>query len=228
MEIKKGEIHIWKFTNYIADTIAINQSILSDEEKTKAARFIRPHDAVKYITNHIFRRKILSQYLDINPSDINYNFYPHGKPYIQNSLLTFNHTYRNNYGLLAISNNTEIGVDIEYIKTLQDPTTFASFSFTEEEKAIIFADGNFNHEAFFTFWTFKEAFIKTTGTGLNVDISKINLANFLFEETNPMVNYNNQLFTIKKLTAPEGYLSAYACMGKSLALTEFDFTSDQF
>jgi 4'-phosphopantetheinyl transferase len=228
MEIKKGEIHIWKFTNYIIDVAAINQSVLSEDEKTKAARFIRPQDALKYITNHIFRRNILAKYLDKNPSDISYNFQHHGKPYIPNTLLTFNHTYRNNYGLLAIANNTQVGVDIEYIKTLQDPKTFAAFSFSEQEKAIIFANGNLNQEAFFTFWTFKEAFIKATGTGLNVDISKINLANFLHQDTNPMADYDNQSFTIKKLAAPEGYLSAYASMGKPLVCTEFDFTTHLF
>ena len=221
--IHKGELHIWRYTVNEQDYIAEKTNpILSIEEREKAARFMHEHHAIKYVCNHRFVRNVLAAYLNIPAAQIKFNHTPLGKPFIANSNLFFNLSHRNKYGLLAIFKDAEVGVDIEYIKALQDVATFSSYSFSEQEKAMIFSDNTTNAEVLFTFWAFKEAYIKATGTGLSVDISKINLADFFNRETNIMPD-DNKLWTLKRLNAEEGYKAAFATTGKVDKLIEFTY-----
>lgn len=222
-QINKGELHIWRYTVNEQDYIAEKTNpILSTEEREKAVRFIQGHHAIKYVCNHHFIRNVLAAYLNILPAEVKFCHTALGKPYIENSNLFFNLSHRNKYGLLAIFKEAEVGVDIEYIKELQDVATFSSYSFSEQEKAIIFSNDKTNPEILFTFWTFKEAYIKATGTGLSVDISKINLADFFDKETNVMPDDNNR-WTLKRLNAEEGYKAAFATTGKVDKLVEFTY-----
>jgi 4'-phosphopantetheinyl transferase len=222
--ISKGELHIWRYTVNEQDyaTEKINP-ILSVEEREKAIRFMQEQHAIKYVCNHRFMRNVLGAYLNVLPAEIKFSHTALGKPFIENSDLFFNLSHRNKYGLLAIFKDAEVGVDIEYIKELQDVATFSSYSFSEQEKAMIFNGNKTNPEILFTFWAFKEAFIKATGTGLSVDISKINLADFFYKETNVMPN-DNKLWTLKRLDAEEGYKTAFATTGKVDKLIGFTYT----
>ena len=221
--INKGELHIWQYAvneqDYIAEKI---NPILSIEEREKSTRFIQEQHAIKYVCNHRFMRNVLGAYLNVLPAEIKFSHTALGKPYIENANLFFNLSHRNKYGLLAIFKDAEVGVDIEYIKELQDVATFSSYSFSEQEKAMIFSDNKTNPEILFTFWAFKEAYIKATGTGLSVDISKINLADFFDKETNIMPD-DNKLWTLKRLKAEVGYKAAFATIGKVDKLIEFKY-----
>ena len=225
-QINKGELHIWRYNVNEQDYGAEKTNpILSVEEREKATRFIQEHHAIKYVCNHRFIRNVLAAYLNCLAAEIKFSHTALGKPYIENSKLFFNLSHRNEYGLLAIFKDGEVGVDIEYIKDLQDVATFSSYSFSEQEKAMIFRDNKTNPEILFTFWAFKEAYIKATGTGLSVDISKINLADFFDKEANVMPD-DNKLWTLKRLNAEEGYKAAFATTGKVDKLIEF--TYDKF
>ena len=221
--IKTGELHIWRYTlnekEYNDEQIA---PILSEEEKEKYKRFIHQRDVIKYIGNHRFMRQVLSKYVHHKPNELVFNQTALGKPYIKDSGLYFSLSYRNQCGLLAISKDDEVGVDIEYMKELQDTSTFASYSFSEEEKALIFKTNTADFDLLFTFWAFKEAFIKATGTGLSVDISKINLADFLNHET-LILPYDNTLWSLKSLSIKEGYKAAVAIRGQMPYCTGFNY-----
>jgi 4'-phosphopantetheinyl transferase len=226
--IKSGELHIWRYTvderDYESEK---NLSTLSQEETERYKRFIYPRDAVKYSANHRFMRQVIAGYLDCGPGELVFSYTPLGKPYIKNSGLFFNLSYRNKLGLLAISKDDEVGVDIEYMKEMQDVATFASFSFSEEEKELIFTKDILNQDVFFTFWAFKEAYIKATGTGLSVDISKINLAGFLFQEAF-VLPFDNTLWSLKSIDAEKGYKAAFAIKGKIPEYMEFNYDESRF
>jgi len=226
--LQAGELHIWQYAIDEQDYQAEKQNpILSLEETEKHKRFIHEKDRIKYICNHRFLRQVLGAYLDMPAKEIVFSYTPLGKPYVHNSGLFFNLSHRNKYGLLAVSKDTEVGVDIEYIKDLQDVVTFSDYSFSEEEKAMIFANGKLNPDVLFTFWAFKEAFIKATGTGLSVDISKIDLSCFYNNETVLFPYDNNTLWTLKRLEAEEGYKAAFAMKGKVESVLRFDFNKER-
>lgn len=222
--LKTSELHIWQYAINEQDYQSEKENpILSLEETEKYKKFIHEKDIIKYVCNHRFLRQVLASYLNIDPKEIKFSYTKLGKPFIKNSNLFFSLSHRNKYGLLAISKDAEVGVDIEYMKDLQDVVTFSNYSFSEEEKAMIFANEKINTETLFTFWTFKEAYIKATGTGLSVDISKINLADFYHNETINFSYNNNAAWTLKRLDAEDGYKAAFAIKGKVGDILKFEF-----
>lgn len=224
MELKKGELHIWNYTIDEKDFVEEQlRPILSAEEKSRASEFVYDKDAVKYICNHVFRKQVLAKYLSIPASKVQYSYTNFGKPYLENSSLNFSHTYRSNKALLAVYLDATIGVDLEEIKIIQDPKTFAQYSFSKEENEHIFEDIEMNEDVFFTYWTFKEAYIKATGTGLNVDISLLNLSDFYEQETNALSWSGNKVWTIKRLNTDDGFKAAFAVEGRIENCLEFNY-----
>ena len=222
--IQTGELHIWRYTVNEQDYLAEQtNSILSVDEIEKSKRFIRKEHTLDYVCNHRFVRNVLAAYLNILPAEIKFGVTDLGKPYIENIDLFFNVSHSKNQALLAISKDGEVGVDIEYMKDLQDAVTFSNYSFSEQEKAMIFKNGQIDKDVLFTFWTFKEAYIKATGTGLSVDISKINLADFY---TNEVLKFGDNTWALKRLQADEGYKAAFAIAQPVDKITEFMF--DEF
>ncbi len=223
-KIQTGELHIWRYTVNEQDYIAEQTNpILSVEETEKSKRFVREEHTINYVCNHRFVRNVLAVYLNILPSEIKFSITDLGKPFIENSNLFFNVSHSKNQALLAISKDGEVGVDIEYMKDLQDAITFSNYSFSDEEKAMIFKNKEIDKDVLFTFWTFKEAYIKATGTGLSVDISKINLSDFYGNEVH---KFRNDTWTLKRLQADEGYKAAFAIAKQIDKVAEFRY--DEF
>jgi 4'-phosphopantetheinyl transferase len=224
MELKKGELHIW---NYTSDEKDFEQEklrpILSAEERRRANDFVYEKDAAKYICNHVFRKHVLAKYLSIPASKVQYAYTNFGKPYLENANINFSHSYRSNKALLAIYLDATVGIDLEEIKTLQDPKTFTEYSFSKEENEHIFRESTMNEDVLFTYWTFKEAYIKATGTGLNVDISQLNLADFYEQETNALSWSENKVWTIKRLNAANGFKAAFAVEGDIESCRQFNY-----
>ena len=225
MNIKEGDVHIWRYAvdekEYHAEK---SNPLLSDEEKERCNRYVNEAEKIRYTCNHRFVRKVLSKYLSIPASQIKFNLSEMGKPFLKNSNIYFNYSYRTTFGLLAISNNREIGVDIEKMKTLHDLKTFCDFSFSDKEKELIFNSSEENfEETLFTFWTFKEAIIKAIGVGLNTDLTQIDLSPFIKSEFYELT-FNKTAYTIKEIPAKKGYKAAFALVGEVTSFLEFNFT----
>lgn len=225
MTLKEGELHIWRYTldeaEYQAEKVL---PLLSKEEQERCAEYLNEAKKIRYTCNHRFVRQVLAKYLHVEPSHIIFSKASMGKPFIEGVDLYFSYSYRTTFCLLAISKQREVGIDIEKIKVLQDPPTFASFSFSEEERKIIFdsPEDSFQN-TLFTFWTFKEAIIKALGVGLNADLTKIDLSGFLYKEFNPLAFDNNAAYTMKQIKAIENYKAAFAIKGELKAYKEFNF-----
>jgi len=225
MNFKESELHIWRYElderEYDAEK---TNPILSAQEQARCNDYIHEAEKIRYTCNHRFVRRVLATYLNMPASHVTFSYAAMGKPFIKDASLFFNYSYRTTFGLLAISRQQEPGVDIERMKTLQDTPTFASFSFSDKEKEIIFnsADEDFQ-ETLFTFWTFKEAIIKALGVGLNADLTKIDLSDFFYNHVNPLVYDHNEVYTIKQINAIKGYKAAYAIKGHVSNYREFNF-----
>ena len=230
MDLKDGDLHIWRYSLNGQDYRTEKESpVLSKEEQNRYNAYINESDKIRYIGNHRFVRQVLSKYLNILPAQVQFSQTAMGKPYVENSGLFFNYSYRGDFGILALSRNEEVGVDIEKMRILQDIPTFTEFCFSEKEKQIIFkSDKEKFQETLFIFWTFKEAIIKSLGVGLNVDISEIDLSDFFYKELNALAYDGGNAYTIKNIDAPQGFMAAFAMKGKVSNYTEFNYSERLF
>ena len=223
--MKENEVHIWRYTLNKEDYYNEKKlPLLSNEEHTRCNKYLREEDQIRYVGNHRFVRQVLANYLNTPPSQIIFSKATMGKPYVKDCGLFFSYSYRGNLGLLSISKQEEVGVDIEKMRPLLDAKTFISFSFSEKEKEIIYNSKPAEFQnTLFTFWTFKEAIIKALGVGLNADLTRVDLSEFFYSESNALSFDKNNLFTLKKIAAVEGYKAAFAIKGKVSNYQEFNY-----
>ncbi len=149
---------------------------LSAEEIARAGRFVFPRDRQRYIAAHAALRQLLAQRLSngvkAEPEPLTFVAGRHGKPALAApTRLHFNLSHSHGVALVALSDDCELGVDIEQIRPMTDATAMAAAYFTSAEQAALAAceadaGAAARDRAFFTCWTRKEACLKAFGIGL--------------------------------------------------------------
>ena len=92
----------------------------------------------------------------------------HGKPYLDNCSLRFNVSHSHQFAVIALAQKTDIGVDIEQVRKMNDLPAIAKRVFSEQELKL-----SQDKDSFFRLWTRKEATIKCTGEGLFANMTRI-------------------------------------------------------
>jgi 4'-phosphopantetheinyl transferase len=92
----------------------------------------------------------------------------HGKPRLGSSGgLKFNLSHSENWMLVGLAEEHELGVDVEIIRSISDMRGLARRHFTEREQSELSVCGRGTAvESFLRGWTRKEACLKALGTGL--------------------------------------------------------------
>jgi 4'-phosphopantetheinyl transferase len=114
-----------------------------------------------------------------------------GKPYLTSGKSYFNISHSGEYVVLAIA-DTEVGVDIEFIKPYS--MSVAHRCFTPAEIDWMVQKGN--DEAFYTLWTAKESVMKAFGMGFSMVPSSFSV---LPIDSSPH-NINNRVWFLDWLT----------------------------
>ena len=149
--------------------------IMSKEENRIANSFIISKDKQRYIASHTLLRILLSRYIGIHHTKINFSKNTYGKPFISDSTMEFNLSHTKQKLVIAIS-NYEIGIDIEYLSESFDLNDFLDTALSNNEKEYIKALPETQQKRqFYSFWTKKEAFLKSIGTGLTNDLQMLEL-----------------------------------------------------
>ncbi|MEH2060109.1 MAG: 4'-phosphopantetheinyl transferase HetI [Nostoc sp.] len=163
------EIHVWRIE--LDQTEAQLQHLtttLSSDEMARAERFYFPKHRQHFIAGRGILRTILGRYLDIKPSEVQFNYQHRGKPVLADSGLAFNLSHSQGLGLCAVNCTRQIGVDLEYIRPMSDLEALAKRFFLPREYEILRSlSPNQQQEVFFRYWTCKEAYLKATGDGLS-------------------------------------------------------------
>jgi len=169
MIIHGNEIHIYRSSlESTADKLTESESLLSPDELQKAYRYKFEKDRDHYIAGRALLRRILGKYLNQSPDNIIFSYSEKGKPYIKESLVKFNLAHSGGKAVFAIAENTEVGIDIEYMRELPDAIHIAKRFFSDEEVNVLLKVSEDEiRTAFFNCWTRKEAFIKAVGEGLS-------------------------------------------------------------
>lgn len=153
-------------------TVDVAEALLSDDEISRASRFVFDRDRRYYIVARASLRRLLSERLGMRPESIEFDYGKYGKPVLGKSLsgrsLHFNASRSNDIAAYAFSKEREIGIDVEAVRDLPDINDIADHCFSEKEKASYSClDEADRLKGFFNCWTRKEAFVKALGEGLS-------------------------------------------------------------
>jgi 4'-phosphopantetheinyl transferase len=176
-----NEIHVWRF--FLTQTescLQILAKTLSTDEQTKAERFHFPKGRSQFIVSRGALRAILSRYLQINPSLLRFDYNPYGKPSLivaqGGDTLHFNLSHSHELGLIAITKNRDIGVDIERINPNFPYLEIAEKFFSPLENSVLLSlPQDLQSTAFYNCWTRKEAYIKAVGKGLSIPLNQFDV-----------------------------------------------------
>jgi len=150
--------------------------LLSADEAARARRFHFDRDRDRYTRGRGFLRSMLGQISGQTPAGLIFGTGAQGKPFLQNSTLTFNLSHSRDLAVLVTSQAGPLGIDLEFIDRQVDIAGLAQSCFTPLE-ATVLAELSVAEQAgrFFAFWTAKEARMKLSGQGMSLPPHQIAL-----------------------------------------------------
>jgi len=167
-------VEVWAFDlDRSAEEIDAWWRLLDDDERRQAARLGSAQLWERFIVRRGVRRRLLGERLGVAPESLVFERGPFGKPFLPKYGLGFSASSSEGKGLLAISDDHEVGVDLERIRPDFEFEGLLRMHFTPEEQE---AMRGASAEAFFRAWTRKEAAAKASGAGLRATGSELDSA----------------------------------------------------
>ena len=197
-----GDVCVWQVE---LDQAEASLTLLSSEEKARAARFRFDHDRHRYIACRGTLRCLLGEALHLAPAAVPFTYGPQGKP---ESQVPFSVSHSGPLALIALGGTLPLGVDIEALRTNLDPLLVGRTACSQAELATLAALPEQERlEAFFAVWTHKEAVIKAEGGGLSSPL----LLRTVWPTPEPWIA---ERYALQALSVAAGYAAALAVTKK--------------
>lgn len=163
------------------DAVSASAAILSDNERYRAGRFVMERDRQRFVVRRAHLRKLLGERLGVPGACVRLSTGVHGKPALaapwDGSGITFNLSHSGDLTVYAFASYTDVGIDVEAIRVIDDADRLAAIAFSSvefeayeglppERRVIGFLNG----------WTRKEAFVKATGAGLRQPLNSFDVS----------------------------------------------------
>jgi 4'-phosphopantetheinyl transferase len=180
--LEPGVSHIWLVWRGTGGAMAHTLGpTLSADELARAERFHFQRDRDRFVATRGAVRNILGRYLRHEPSQLRFQYGPHGKPALAladgEPPIRFNVSHSDDVALCAVACGQEIGVDVEHVRSDFPGLQVARHSFSPREIAVLQGlPTERQAAAFFTLWILKEAYLKATGQGLGLDLRQVDVS----------------------------------------------------
>jgi 4'-phosphopantetheinyl transferase len=183
---------------------------LSDHEIQAGGRFLSEKDKNRFLFSHGMLRAVLAYYTGNDPRSINFIQNPFGKPALEqlrhegfNNELRFNMAHSNDIVVVAVTCRNEVGIDVEYMRDIEDGEMIVTHHFSLEEQRYLHNLSPLEfRKRFFTCWTLKEAFIKALGKGLSYPLDTFSVID--------CVNQKNDTVRLQEPSDEEWYQTTFA------------------
>ena len=187
-------------------------AVLDDDERRQASKFKNALLHKRYVEVHGRLRQLLAGIVKQAPDKIIINKTKQGKPFLADyPELAFNLSHSGELLLVAVAWHCRVGVDIEICKSRVNLPGLVNKCFSEVEMNYWnqLPDDEKN-QAFYRFWTRKEAFVKATGHGivLGLDQCVINPENPVEFLSVPMQCGKASIWSIQDIELGEGLSGA--------------------
>jgi 4'-phosphopantetheinyl transferase len=146
--------------------------LLAADERERARRYRFDRDRVRFVAARGTLRLILSRYAGCPAARIPIARGPHGKPRLagEAARLQFNLAHSCGSAVLAVSRERSLGIDLEWIRRVDEARIAARFFSANERAAVLQQHGSARRRSFFSCWTRKESYVKALGQGLSIPL----------------------------------------------------------
>ena len=147
--------------------------VLDADEQAQAGKLHNPLLHKRYVEIHGRLRNVLALTLNESPEQIRIKKAEHGKPYLADyPEVAFNLSHTADRAMIAVARQCQLGVDIEICKPRLNLFGLVAKCFAKEEAAYwTQLPESQKTQAFYRFWTRKEAFVKATGRGIALGLN---------------------------------------------------------
>ena len=189
-----GRVDLWyALPETITDVAILDRyrALLTPEETAEAERFAFERDRHRFLVRRTLVRAVLSTYTDDDPRTWVFRPGEYGKPEVAEPAgvtLRFNLSHTAGLAVCAVTSGRDVGVDVEELDGRRADLEVARRYFAPAEVAALekFPQQR-QHEAFFQFWTLKEAYLKARGMGLSIPLD--DFASTLSEDRPPAISF---------------------------------------
>jgi len=178
LKLGSNDIHIWiSRANRIRQTDLLKRyrDLLTRDELLKQNNYVCAKKRHGALITRAFVRDLLSRYVNIPPHLWQFKQNSHGKPEVINPPLPlrFNISHTDDVIICAVTLNDDIGCDVEMIHRSCAFLSIAEINFSPEEFSdLLKVPEKEQRSRFFDYWTLKEAYIKTCGTGFSLPLTE--------------------------------------------------------
>jgi 4'-phosphopantetheinyl transferase len=186
-------------------SLARAESLLSIDERERAARFHFRIHRDRFVAGRALLRETLARATGRAPAEIVFRYGRWGKPSVDGIL--FNASNSGDCVLIALTfDDVEIGVDLEAIRPLSDRDGLVEHFFRPDERTTWESVPHAQRDqAFFRWWTAKEAYVKATGEGLGGAAPEVGID---FHPERPLAFLAPSPWTLRTIDAPAGFVAA--------------------
>lgn len=198
----KESVQVWQIPLQVSSgMLRTYAECLSVDERSRADRFRFPDDRRRFMVARGTLRYLLSHQLDCLPEEISFCYGKYGKPSLEKPIkepvavdrlgangqtaagladqsagehchLHFNISHSGELALCVLGYERRVGIDIEKLKKIQRLEGMMERCLSAQEQARVKASNN-SLEAFLTYWTCKEAYLKAIGLGLSQPMTSV-------------------------------------------------------
>ncbi len=158
-------VHIW---NISLDKAFLDlPELLSDDELSRYSKIKHLRARTDFLRTRVGLRLILARYLCCPGADIVFNYTENGKPELSQDTpgsIQFNLSHSGSYCLLALTAESDVGIDIERLQSGRDYAALAQRFFTAAEHEMF--EESPDDRLFYRMWVLKEASVKARGMKL--------------------------------------------------------------
>lgn len=219
--MNESEIHIWHTRLDSGDAdLARYASLLSGEEKNRAARFRFDLHRNRFVTARGVLRLLLGKYLAMSPESVEIRTCDRGKPHVADGQnrgnLRFNLSHSGDIAVYAFALDNEVGIDIEVADKRRNSLNISRSYFTDSETRSLEEIGTQEERevGFLKLWTRKEACIKCTGDGLGVKLDSFDVSRATIDRPTEVMLGNNRMLVCDLPAPGDKAVSAIAYSGE--------------
>jgi 4'-phosphopantetheinyl transferase len=148
------------------------RTLLSDDERTREARFYFDADKERFVIGRALTRLQLSRFLGGDPRSWPLVTNRYGRPELATPApIGFNVSHTQGLVACAVAGTTDVGVDVEFIDRRLTHDVADRFFAPSEVADLRRLDPDEQARVFFDYWTLKEAYIKARGMGLALPLA---------------------------------------------------------